>query len=192
MDISTAFFVGQMSTCDLELKQSSPPFLFLLLHLSGWISPPDFVPKINGGRRFYTSSHYWVYVCPDGWGQDGWPFLLASCRHFPLLPDLPLFFSLFPFQTYSSQYLPVLSKCYCKCSSEMTLNMCTLTEGIHLVIYFLLPVSCFFVSSFAFRQFRFIFCPNKTIQKEQKLAKWPRYPFIQPPCYYEPVLQVDL
>lgn len=29
-----------------------------------------------------------------------------------------------------------------KCSSEMTLNMCTLTEGIHLVIYFLLPVSC--------------------------------------------------
>lgn len=28
-----------------------------------------------------------------------------------------------------------------KCSSEMTLNMCTLTEGIHLVIYFLIPVS---------------------------------------------------
>lgn len=27
-----------------------------------------------------------------------------------------------------------------KCSSEMTLNMCTLTEGIHLVIYFLIPV----------------------------------------------------
>lgn len=36
-----------------------------------------------------------------------------------------------------------------KCSSEMTLNMCILTEGIHLVIYFLLPESChLFVSSF--------------------------------------------
>lgn len=42
-----------------------------------------------------------------------------------------------------------------KCSSEMTLNMCTLTEGIHLVIYFLLPVlRGLFIVSFSLNQIR--------------------------------------
>lgn len=48
-----------------------------------------------------------------------------------------------------------------KCSSEMTLNMCTLTEGIHLVIYFLPPLLCglfmvSFWSSWSLSQFLFL------------------------------------
>lgn len=64
-------------------------------------------------------------------------FLFSHFRHTP--PSIFMFF------------LNVIVKC----SSEMTLNMCTLTEGIHLVIYFLPSVSCFFIIFFS--RFRSIF-----------------------------------
>lgn len=76
-------------------------------------------------------------------------------RHqFTLLPTLSGF-SLSPSEASPSIFLFFLNVIV-KCSSEMTLNMCTLTEGIHLVIYFLIPVSrCFSMVSLSFCLLRF-------------------------------------
>lgn len=175
MNIFTAFFFGQMSTCDLESKQSSPQFCFLLFHLSNWIFPPDFVPKINGRRHFYTSSPLLVSFL-SWWLKTRLPTIsFGRCQYLPLLPDLSFFFTFFHSRHILPRIFLFFLNVIVKCSSEMILNMCTLTEGIHLVIYFLLPVSCFFVNSFVFRLFgfkhRFTFCLNKTIHKQQKHAK---------------------
>lgn len=76
-------------------------------------------------------------------------------RHqFALLPTLSGF-SLSPSEASPSIFLFFLNVIV-KCSSEMTLNMCTLTEGIHLVIYFLIPVSrCLSPVSLSFYLLRF-------------------------------------
>ncbi len=111
--------------------------LFPFLCLAGCMSP---YPVENTGSihppcLFFLN----IYFCLYGWRQDGshltgfidspschvsLVFLFLHSKHIP--PSIFLFF------------LNVIVKC----SSEMTLNMCTLTEGIHLVIYFLLSVSC--------------------------------------------------
>lgn len=76
-------------------------------------------------------------------------------RHqFTLLPTLSGF-SPSPSEASPSIFLFFLNVIV-KCSSEMTLNMCTLTEGIHLVIYFLIPVSrCLSMVSLSFHQLWF-------------------------------------
>lgn len=75
---------------------------------------------------------------------------LDGLHRYTLLPRLSGF-SLSPFRAYSPSIFLFFLNVIVKCSSEMTLNMCTLTEGIHLVIYFLLTALCglFIVSLFS-------------------------------------------
>lgn len=68
-------------------------------------------------------------------------FSVDRLHQFTVLPFLSSF-SFAPFQQAPPSIFLFFLNVIVKCSSEMTLNMCTLTEGIHLVIYFLLPVLC--------------------------------------------------
>lgn len=60
--------------------------------------------------HFFLNLFYiYFYMC--GWRRDGSRFIRqVSSTH----PTTFVRFLFFPFQAYSSQYLPVLSKCYCK------------------------------------------------------------------------------
>lgn len=104
--------------------------------LCRWSSDP------YGESSLWPSSHLLnIYFCLYGWRQDcslfSWqaPSNSPSC-HFCLV------FSFAPFRQAPPSIFLFFLNVIVKCSSEMTLNMCTLTEGIHLVIYFLLPVLC--------------------------------------------------
>lgn len=102
---------------------------------------------IRGRRHCYTSSSLLVLFL-SLWLETRWRAMsLGPCQHLrPLLVCLLFLFSHFR-HTPPSIFLFFLNVIV-KCSSEMTLNMCTLTEGIHLVIYFLSSVSCFFIIFF--------------------------------------------
>lgn len=93
-------------------------------------------------------------------------------RHqFALLPTLSGF-SLSPSKASPSISLFFLNVIV-KCSSEMTLNMCTLTEGIHLVIYFLIPVSrCLSLVSLSFYLLRFYPMKRRSVLEVFYKSKW--------------------
>lgn len=92
-----------------------------------------------------------LYLFLSIWRETRWqPVHLVGSIGTPRLPRWSGF-SLSAFQAYSPSIFLFFLNVIVKCSSEMNLNMCTLTEGIHLVIYFLLPVLCglFIVSLFS-------------------------------------------
>lgn len=103
---------------------------------------------IHGGRHFYTSSPLLVLFL-SLWLETRWRAMsIGPCQYLqPWLVCLLFLFSHFR-HTPPSIFLFFLNVIV-KCSSEMTLNMCTLTEGIHLVIYFLPSVSCLFIIFFS-------------------------------------------
>lgn len=77
-------------------------FYFLLLFLTWWRKTFLYNLSIIG----FIS----VFMVGDKMaGHFTWPPLTS-----PPPARICLYFSLYSFQTYSSQYLPVLSKCYCK------------------------------------------------------------------------------
>lgn len=93
----------------------------------------------------------WQIVCPILCGESGLLSSIFICFYlflsvrmpFPAHSPAPFVWFLFLHSKHTppSNFLFFLNVIV-KCSSEMTLNMCTLTEGIHLVIYFLLPLLC--------------------------------------------------
>lgn len=80
-----------------------------------------YVPAPCGESRLYSSSMcffflfclFYIYSCLYGWRRDGSHFIWRALSIHPPATFV-WFLSFFPFQAYSSQYLPVLSKCYCK------------------------------------------------------------------------------
>lgn len=85
----------------------------ILFSLYGRVS----VPGPCGGRSLdpffmiFFFNLFYIYFYMYGWRRDGSRFIWqVSSTH----PTLFCLVSLFPFQAYFSQYLPVLSKCYCK------------------------------------------------------------------------------
>lgn len=133
------FSKGEQSLSFWFHLSSSIYFLSFFLCMAGSMSP-YLVEKAGSVHPSCFLNLFSIYFCLYGRRQDGSRFVMTgsvdsrSChvrlvslflhsKHTP--PSIFLFF------------LNVIVKC----SSEMTLNMCTLTEGIHLVIYFLLPVS---------------------------------------------------
>lgn len=119
---------------------------------------PESDPRPSGESSLYLSSIFSFAVCfvsiSVSIAGDKTAAVWSDRRHqFALLPTLSGF-SPFPSEASPSIFLFFLNVIV-KCSSEMTLNMCTLTEGIHLVIYFLIPVSrCLSVVSLSFYPLR--------------------------------------
>lgn len=143
------------------------PLIFLFLGRQVHLLLPH-LPSVILNLSFCTRSFLSVgqIVCP----HTLWRMLALSIRHVFFCIVLYLFLSIWletrwqPFHLTGSVNSPSCHVCLVslflhskhtppsiflfflnvivKCSSEMTLNMCTLTEGIHLVIYFLLPVLC--------------------------------------------------
>lgn len=110
-EISMAFFLGKWTNVIWNIwNNPSLDFFFC----STCPALPAFILNlILGGRHFYTSSPLLVLFL-SLWLETRWQAIsIGRCQHLPLLLVLSCF-SLLPFQTYSSQYLPVLSKCYCK------------------------------------------------------------------------------
>lgn len=111
-----------------------------LLCMAGCMSPYHMETAASIHPPCFIFYLFYIYFCLYGWRQDGSHFIWqAPLTHPPA--TFVRFLFLHSKHTPPSIFLFFLNVIV-KCSSEMTLNMCTLTEGIHLVIYFLLPVSC--------------------------------------------------
>lgn len=101
---------------------SHPPYvilnLFFVLHLFLFtLYGRLYVPIPYGDSSLYSSSMFYflfvLYLFLSIWLETRWqPFHLTGSVDSPSCHVRQV--SLSPFQTYSSQYLPVLSKCYCK------------------------------------------------------------------------------
>lgn len=118
---ANVIWVMNMKPCILLLFHSPSVILklFFVLHLFLFsLYGRLYVPIPCGESRLYPSSIFFffklflsisVYMAGDKMAATSFDRL----HWFTLLPR-PSGFSLSPFQAYSSQYLPVLSKCYCK------------------------------------------------------------------------------
>lgn len=161
---SFLFFFQSTSKCDLGSKHEtshSPPSLFIASHICHPRSilllvcfcPASLFPvrSLESDPRpcaessLSPSSMFSFEICFVSISAfiagDTTAAVWFDRRHqFNPLPTLSGF-SLSPSEASPSIFLFFLNVIV-KCSSEMTLNMCTLTEGIHLVIYFLNPASC--------------------------------------------------
>lgn len=112
---ANVIWVMKMNSCiPLQFHSSSsicfcPPSIPFLCKADCMCPPPmEKADSIRSPCFFYL---FYIYFCLSGQRQDGRRFHLTGS--ITLLPRLSGF-SPSPFQAYSSQYLPVLSKCYCK------------------------------------------------------------------------------
>lgn len=121
--------------------------LFFVLHLSlslfvAQCLSPDPVEKAASIYPPCFLFQFVLYLFLSIWLETRWqPFCLTGSINSPSCQLCLVSLFLHPKLTPPPSIFLFFLNVIVKCSSEMTLNMCTLTEGIHLVIYFLTPVS---------------------------------------------------